>query len=200
MQDTDAKRFSQKLRAVFLECNRVLRDQGLLVFSYHHSRESGWIAVADAVLGARFSIVQSQPVKSEMSVATPKTQAKQPINLDVLIICRKRTDDQRRRSAENEALEAAMTIGTDRVERFNSAGRELSLNDVRVIVFSQLLVELSPGRGSGEMNHCLNRLLPKASSATDGIWDSQVVGLSADRLSLASEPQQLSLFEAAVTG
>ena len=35
VQDTDAVLFSEKLRAVFIECNRVLKDDGLLVFSYH---------------------------------------------------------------------------------------------------------------------------------------------------------------------
>ena len=90
VQDTKTELFAEKLKKVFLECKRVMRDQGLLVFSYHHSKESGWTAVAEAVLGAGFSIVQSQPVKSEMSVATPKSQARHPIDLDVLIVCRKR--------------------------------------------------------------------------------------------------------------
>ena len=50
VQDTDSSAFAEKLQAVFAECHRVLRDDGRLVFSYHHSREDGWTAVANAIL------------------------------------------------------------------------------------------------------------------------------------------------------
>jgi len=78
VQDTDSGRFSDKLTAVFAECHRVLKDEGLLVFSYHHSREDGWISVAAAILTAGFKLVQAQPVKAEMSVAMPKLAAESP--------------------------------------------------------------------------------------------------------------------------
>src|SRR5690606_16435522 len=87
VQDTDVDRFATKLQAVFRECHRVLKDDGLLVFSYHHSRDEGWTSVCDAVLGAGFSFVAAQPVKAEMSVAAPKTQAKEPIDIDVMLVC-----------------------------------------------------------------------------------------------------------------
>ena len=89
VQDTDSGRFAVKLRAVFLECNRVLKQEGLLVFTYHHSRDEGWTALAEAVLGAGFFVVNAHPLKSEMSVATPKAQTKEPIQLDIAIVCRK---------------------------------------------------------------------------------------------------------------
>jgi putative DNA methylase len=41
------------------------------------------------VLGSGFTVVNSQPVKAEMSVVTPKSQAKEPIRLDIIIVCRK---------------------------------------------------------------------------------------------------------------
>ena len=34
-------------------------------------------------------VVNCHPIKSDMSVAAPKQQAKSPIQLDILIICRK---------------------------------------------------------------------------------------------------------------
>ncbi|HQU41424.1 MAG TPA: hypothetical protein PK867_01375, partial [Pirellulales bacterium] len=39
VQDTRAAQFAAKLAAVFRECHRILRDDGLLVFTYHHSRD-----------------------------------------------------------------------------------------------------------------------------------------------------------------
>jgi putative DNA methylase len=89
VQDTRADQFAAKLAAVFRECHRILRDDGLLVFTYHHSRDDGWQSLAEAILGAGFTVINSQPVKSEMSVATPKSAAKEPIAFDIILVCRK---------------------------------------------------------------------------------------------------------------
>src|SRR5262249_49017754 len=91
VQDSEADRFAAKLQRVFRECGRILKEDGRLVFTYHHSRDEGWEALADAVLGAGFVVVNSQPVKAEMSVATPKSQAKESIKLDITVVGRKAT-------------------------------------------------------------------------------------------------------------
>jgi len=111
--------------------------------------------VARAVLGAGFSIVQSQPVTSEMSVAAPKSQAREPIDLDVLLVCRKRTADRRKHHSDDVGWEAAREAAAEKIQRFNGTGRKLSRNDVRVILMSQLLVELSGGRSKDELVRCL---------------------------------------------
>ena len=107
VQDADADGFAAKLRGVFRECRRILKNDGLLVFTYHHSRDEGWIALADAVLGAGFTVVNCQPVKAEMSVATPKSQAKEPIQLDIIIVCRKEGVTASARPTIAQAMESA---------------------------------------------------------------------------------------------
>lgn len=175
VQDTEAGAFAEKLRRVFAECQRVLRDEGLLVFSYHHSREDGWAAVAQAVMGAGFTIVQSQPVKAEMSVAAPKSQAKEPIDLDVLVVCRKREFDRRLRRSDEEALQRAIASAEQKVSRFNRVGRRLSRSDVRVILLSQLLVELSVDRIAYEVGASLDALLPQTRAIIGKLWQKQEV-------------------------
>jgi adenine-specific DNA methylase len=61
-----------------------------LAFTYHHSRSEGWKSVAEAIMVAGFVITAAHPIKAEMSVAMPKRQAKEPIDLDVILVCRKR--------------------------------------------------------------------------------------------------------------
>ena len=173
VQDTKADAFTVKLQAVFSECHRVLRQEGLLVFSYHHSRESGWLAVAAAALNAQFSIVEAQPVKAEMSVAMPKGAAKQPIDLDVLIVCRKRSRDRRSGRTCDDALAAAAAEGERRVRRFNAVGRRLSRNDVRVVLLSLLLVELSAGRSGDEMVRALESLMAPSDQLIEAAWHRQ---------------------------
>ena len=84
-----------------------------MVFTYHHSHDEGWKAVAEAVLGAGFIVVNSQPVKAEMSVATPKAQAKEPIQLDIIVVCRKRGNSDVGRLSTDEAKEVARKKSPD---------------------------------------------------------------------------------------
>jgi len=136
VQDSDAASFAAKLKSVFLECHRVLKEDGLLIFTYHHSRLEGWSALAKAVLGAGFMIVNSHPVKAEMSVATPKAQAKEPIQVDIILVCRKREFEASKPTA---TVEAAVEAAKAKLERLEGAGFALSRNDRRVTLIGQLL-------------------------------------------------------------
>jgi putative DNA methylase len=140
VQDTDAKKFAAKLCSVFCECYRVLKSDGLLVFSYHHSREEGWHSLAEAIFGAGFSVVNAHPVKAEMSVATPKSQAKDPIQLDVILVCRKH--DQNARSVL-EHPGRAIARAWAKLARLANEGFELSASDRKVAIRGQLLATLS---------------------------------------------------------
>ncbi len=139
VQDTDAESFTAKLEAVFVECRRILKDDGLLVFTYHHSREEGWSAMARAILRAGFVVVNSHPVKSEMSVATPKTQAKAPIQLDAIVVCRKARGQYSRYEDFASDFRAAARA---KLQRLEEAGFSLSRNDRRIVLFGQLLRSL----------------------------------------------------------
>lgn len=139
VQDADADKFADKLQAVFRECHRVLKDDGLLVFSYHHSRQEGWSSLAKAILGAGFVVVNSQPVKAEMSVATPKSQAKEPIQFDIILVCRKQTADAHFALAtESDAVASAR----NKLRRLQTDGFTLSRNDRRIVLLGQLLTLL----------------------------------------------------------
>lgn len=166
VQDTDAERFAGKLRAVFLECHRVLRDEGLLVFTYHHSRDMGWTAVAEAVIGAGFTIVNAHPIKAEMSVATPKAQAKEPIQLDIAIVCRKAPAV----SPERPSREAAIAAAGEKLSRLENAGFTLSRNDRKVALYGQLLTTLRSTEELPDVAQAVERaqegLLPRTKTRT----------------------------------
>jgi putative DNA methylase len=156
VQDTSPEQFERKLRAVFTECRRVLRREGLLVFTYHHSRSDGWTSLAEAVAGAGFSLVNCHPVKSEMSVAAPKSQAKEPIQLDVILVCRKQTMDLRAKQESNDAMRLAVSRAEPKLQRLQKCGFDLSVNDRRVVLFGQFLVEASAGRSAIQLADALS--------------------------------------------
>ncbi len=142
VQNGDEKVFAARLAAVFTESRRVLRDNGLLVFTYHHSRAEGWTSLLHALMGAGFVVTAAHPIKSEMSVSLPKRQAKEPIDHDIILVCRKR--GQATNPLENcDILEAARSIAESQAMRLRSHGRRLSRNDIRVIVSAQVLRQLS---------------------------------------------------------
>lgn len=153
VQDTDAERFGEKLQAVFRECHRVLKDEGLLVFTYHHSRDIGWTAVAEAVLGAGFTIVNAHPLKAEMSVATPKAQAKEPIQLDIAIVCRKASAVP----SAQPSREAAIAAAGEKLSRLESTGIALSRNDRKIVLFGQLITTLRSAAELRDVSQAVER-------------------------------------------
>jgi putative DNA methylase len=192
VQDTSAEQFATKLRAVFAECCRVLREDGLLVFTYHHSRMDGWTSLADAVVGAGFSLVNCHPVKSEMSVAAPKSQAKEPIQLDVVLVCRKQVADSRERSDTRIAFQRAVERAASKASRLKGCGLTLSVNDRRVILISQFLVETCAGRSAEQLAGVLSSNLTDLDLAAMRLLESQAVQPAKP---VKQNERQLALFE-----
>lgn len=144
VQQTDSRAFAERLGAVWTECCRVLKSNGLLVFSYHHSRAEGWRSVLESLSDAGFVVVAAHPMKAEMSVATPKKQAAEPIDLDIILVCRKRPSGSRSHaSAPEDAVRQATDVAQRQIQRLLAVGRRLSRNDVRVVLTAQVIRHLS---------------------------------------------------------
>ena len=77
------------LAAVFRECHRVLKDEGLLIFTFHHGAVEAWDALAEALKEARFAIQRIWPVHAEMDVGVP-ILGKKSVKFDAILVCRKR--------------------------------------------------------------------------------------------------------------
>ena len=156
VQNSDAKTFTERLTNVFQEAARVLKDDGLLVFTYHHSRWEGWRSVLNAVEGARFRIEACHPVKAEMSVAAPKHQAKAPINFDIIMVCRKNGPETAGTPLWGvSALERVLERAKAQIEKLRDGDWKLSRNDIGIVVMAQAVAEISRLPG----NHATERLL-----------------------------------------
>ena len=135
VQDRNNDSFARKICSIFKECNRVLKQDGLLCFSYHHSAIDGWMAIYDSIAEAEFDIVAAHPVKAEMSVASPKSAAKEPINIDAILVCKKEIKPP---VIQNPEIEVNTRV-INYLNRFKSINRKLSSGDVFVIACSQAL-------------------------------------------------------------
>ena len=149
VQNADVSTFIERLTGVWLEAHRVLSDEGVLAFTYHHSRSEGWCSILQALMQAGFGITAVHPIKAEMSVAMPKHQAKEPIDLDIILVCRKQSQLALHHCKDDAGVPGGDLWGTispkaaAQVQRLRDRGRRLSRNDIRIIVMAQLIRHLS---------------------------------------------------------
>jgi adenine-specific DNA methylase len=148
VQHGDASEFCRRLTGVWRECRRVLKPDGVLVFTYHHSRLEGWSAILESLVNAGFVITACQPVKSEMSVAAPKAQSKAPIDLDIIMVCRPVGCTFDTLPIPIDLLDAATEASAAQIRRFNRAARTLGRNDVQIILMSHVVRLLSQARSN----------------------------------------------------
>lgn len=142
VQSADVNIFVRRLTAVFRECHRVLKDDGLLVFTYHHSRNEGWAALYQALRSAGFSVIKTHPVKAEMAVSIPIQQSEFPVNFDLIIVCRKTCDNALTQSLTMISSPAYLAEGQAAVRELQGASLDVSPGDAKIILIGCLLSKL----------------------------------------------------------
>jgi putative DNA methylase len=189
VQDTDSNLFTSKLTSVFSECGRVLRDDGLFIFTYHHSRHEGWTAVHRAIRHAGFVCTQAYPIKAEMSVSMPLQQAKSPIHLDLILVCRRDLWDPMGQSSDS-SLRSALDFAKKQISSLKKVGIKVSLGDAKVILMGRFLCEAHRMRNLDLEEKFLRGLENDVDTYVD-----QVISVKGEVLYRETEPEQLRLFE-----
>jgi len=185
VQQADVETFVNNLSAVFKDCHRVLKLEGLLIFTYHHSRQEGWAAIIEAINKSGFYIEATHPVKSEMAVAMPKHQAKEPIDLDSIIVCRKLSFIEPFTEVPQNLLADSNRETKDIVMRFNKARKKLSRNDVKVILMSRLITTLSRVKETKTILQYLDSNEININILVETIWNEQTIE--------SAQPKELQL-------
>lgn len=123
--------YQELLEAVYSESYDLLKDDGVLVFTFHHKEPEAWGAVLEAIDGAGFRVVQTYPVRGEnrLSVHIKNQRA---VLLDGVIVCRK---DHKKGDAEWDTVYEEIEQETrQRIERFHAEDDEdLSRLDASVV-------------------------------------------------------------------
>jgi len=122
----DEESFFRGLTRVFRECHRVLKDEGLMVFTFHHKETWAWKSVLTAVY----------PVQSDARTGLHGEVGN--IKYDIPFVCRKRPGDGQMvgwETLKDEIYFAAQAS----VERLKTSGRQLSDGDLFVIAMGRCL-------------------------------------------------------------
>jgi adenine-specific DNA methylase len=159
-------------------------------------RPNGWISLCDACMGAGFHFLNAHPVKSEMSVATPKSQAKEPIDIDIILVCRKDSDDRRAFQNDRLAWHEAVRKTSQKADKYLKKPRRFSMNDMRILLISQLLIEFCPSRSVDEVYDYLAAAAHSIDATTQVLFDQlQETTRPCSQSSTLLDSQQMELFE-----
>jgi putative DNA methylase len=148
VQSASPQEFEDSITNVLRECSRTLRPQGLIAFTFHQARLSGWISVMHALAEAGFLVTAIQPVKGEMTTSVTKSGV-EPSNLDAIIVCRKRTGGWRSALAD---AECAAAEGEQRLIKLRSAGVEVGAADIRSVIRGHVLATYTATQETADIN------------------------------------------------
>jgi len=87
--DKDEEDYQHLMASVFRECKRILKDEGRLIFTFHHTKWRAWWTVLTALIEGGFLVADSFPVMSEYRV-NPHLRNKQALDMDLVLVCQKR--------------------------------------------------------------------------------------------------------------
>lgn len=89
----DEEFFVESLANVFSECNRVLKQDGEMVFTYHHNENEAWSVILEALIRSGFTITGAYPVQSEMP-NNPHISELDNAEYDILVYANKEQADE----------------------------------------------------------------------------------------------------------
>ncbi|MEW6201093.1 MAG: DNA methyltransferase [bacterium] len=84
----DSNHYCTMMTNIFRECNRVLKDSGKLIFTFHHVNPDAWWVIAKSLVDSQFTVVDSFPTDTEYKV-NPHIREKESLDMDLVIICDK---------------------------------------------------------------------------------------------------------------
>lgn len=87
--------YEAKMTAIFAECDRVLRDDGVLTVMFTHKRAEAWDVLGMGLLQAGFTIETSWPVNTESENSSHQAK-KNAAASTIMLVCRKRLESSAR--------------------------------------------------------------------------------------------------------
>lgn len=138
--DKDKDFFIESLSNVFSECNRVLKDDGEMVFTYHHTESNAWTAVIAALVNSGFTVTGAYPVLSELP-NNPQISDLDNTEYDIIITAN--MEDVNGETTLQELKQTLYFDVQDWLEEERQAHRNLSVADLGVVLRGRCLYHFS---------------------------------------------------------
>ena len=133
--------YQEKMAAIFTECHRVLKPNGIMTVMFTHKETSAWDALTKGLIEAGFIITASWPINTEAE-GSLHIKDKAAANSTIFLVCRPRPAEQGNDTTYWEDVEplVAKAVRT-RVEEFQKAG--ISGVDLYLASFGPALEQFS---------------------------------------------------------
>lgn len=128
--------FFQGLTRSFKECFRVLRGDGLFVFTFHHKEPWAWKGVMHSIVKVGFYVEAVYPVRSEGRQGVHGEPGN--IGYDIPFICRKRVEEPKKTAWESLKDEIHAKV-EETVCAIRRSGRRINDSDLFVIAMGRCL-------------------------------------------------------------
>lgn len=84
--------YDRLLTLCWKESYRILKDGGIMAFTFHHDKDEAWVNVLDSLFKAGFIIESAFPIRSDSSKGDGEFGSKK-IEYDIVHVCKKRLNE-----------------------------------------------------------------------------------------------------------
>ena len=133
--------FQVGLREVFSKYGRMLRNEGVLAFTFHHRGGSTWETLLKAILDSGFVLQAVYPIHGE-SESSMHLMTTQSISYDLIHVCRKRGGagaESRSWAGIRQEIRRRARQEIETIERGRYGNEPLSPADVNIILIGKCL-------------------------------------------------------------
>jgi len=127
------------LTACWTEAGRVMKDGGILAFTFHHSADEPWMSTLESLFDAGFLLEATYPIRSDETKGEGGQFGSRKIEYDIIHVCRKRLEEPKPVSwpKMRQWVKAELARLRPLLESYKSRG--LQDADVRVILRGKAL-------------------------------------------------------------
>ena len=139
VQGKTQKDYQDGLVRVYSECNRVLKDNGYLIFSFHDKSIESWMSILRSIDKSGFALVKAYPLHAETRTGA-HTSNKNSIALDIMLICKKKDEKLQivlNKENQQELIKEAYKGTEEILERLFKISAEITIPDIENIFVSK---------------------------------------------------------------
>ena len=171
---------------MFSECHRVLKDDGVLVFTFHHNKVWAWESIAEILLDAGFYVSATPIVRSEGKSGYHSSEGN--IRYDAVLVCRKQPGSY---DGLNEVRQRILNEAIAWTNKTIASGMAVNRADVFTIIMAKSVEHLTKLASAPDGNFeraDLRTVLREVGEAVD-----EVCTLTAGDQTYSPEMRQLAL-------
>lgn len=141
--------FKEGLTNVYREAHRVLKDNGLMVFTFHHKSGATWEALLESIMSAGFYLEAVYPIHSESS-SSLHLMGKSNISFDLIHVCKKLLVEPSRTRSWAGVRREIRRLARQEIAEIEKGryGKGLNPEDIQIVLIGKCLELYSKNYGS----------------------------------------------------